>query len=248
MEKIKKKRIGIVIICLVLAILLIVVFLWQQGIFIPNRSAIAKYPIKGIDVSSYQGEIDWQEMQKQQVNFAFIKATEGSYYVDQQFQRNYEEAGKTKIKIGAYHFFSYDSSGEKQAENFIKTVTNDKEMLPPVVDIEFYGEKEKNLPDKEKTKQELQTLLTKLEEHYQKSPIIYTTEKAYHLYIQNDFEEYPIWIRNVFTKPYLKDNRNWTFWQYTDKGQLEGYNGEEKFIDLNVFYGSEEEWVEWIEQ
>lgn len=247
MEKRKKKKIGIISACAILTTVVIII-LWQQGVLIPNQFQIAKYPIKGIDVSSYQGEIDWQKMQEQQIKFAFIKATEGSSYIDKQFQRNYEEACKTKIKIGAYHFYSYDSSGEKQATNFINTVPNEKELLPPVVDIEFYGDKEKNLPDKENTKQELRILLAKLEEYYQKKPIIYTTEKVYHLYIQNDFEEYPIWIRNVFTKPYLKDKRNWTFWQYTDKGCLEGYNGKEKFIDFNVFYGSEEEWNEWIEK
>lgn len=117
--------------------------------------------------------------------------------------------------------------------------------LTPVIDVEFYGNKAKNPPDSQSTKKELNQLLVMLEEYYGKKPIIYATEQSYNLYISGDFEEYDIWIRNVFTKPSLKDDRKWTFWQYTNRGKLRGYKGDEKYIDMNVFYGSQEEFVQY---
>ena len=172
--------------------------------------------------------------------FAFIKATEGSSYVDERFKTNYENASKTDLKIGAYHFFSYDSNGEKQADNFIRNVPKAEKMLPPVVDIEFYGNKYKNVPDIKQTQKQLQIMLEKLEEYYEKKPIIYATYKSYNLYIANNFEGNYIWIRDVYFKPNLKDNSGWTFWQYSNKVRLNGYSGQEKRIDMNVFNGDKE--------
>ena len=103
-----------VIITVIIMITLIILTLWYNGILIFNYPDKKEYKIKGIDVSAYQGDIDWNILSKQGIVFAFIKATEGSSYVDERFKTNYENASKTDLKIGAYHFFSYDSNGEKQ--------------------------------------------------------------------------------------------------------------------------------------
>ncbi|KAB7667089.1 glycoside hydrolase family 25 protein [Bacillus sp. B1-b2] len=214
-----------------------------QGMIIPNSFFSRDYEVKGVDVSSYQGEINWKQIETQNIQFAFIKATEGSSFVDSYFTSNWNNAKTTKIRIGAYHFFSYDSAGTTQAENFIDTVPKEADTLPPVIDVEFYGDKEKNLPSKEDVRKELQDMIDILEKHYGKRVILYTTNKAYDLYIKEEFEDTDIWIRDVWTKPTLPDQRDWTFWQYTDKEKLEGYNGEEEFIDVNVFHGSLEEFI-----
>ena len=93
----------------------------------------------GIDVSYHQGDIDWETLSRQGIDFAFIKATEGSGYADTYFRNNYKNAADTDIRIGAYHFFSFDSPGKTQAENFIRTVPVTDDMLPPVIDLEYYG-------------------------------------------------------------------------------------------------------------
>ena len=229
-----------VIITVIIMITLIILTLWYNGILIFNYPDKKEYKIKGIDVSAYQGDIDWNILSKQGIMFAFIKATEGSSYVDERFKTNYENASKTDLKIGAYHFFSYDSNGEKQSDNFIRNVPKAEKMLPPVVDIEFYGNKYKNVPDIKQTQKQLQIMLEKLEEYYEKKPIIYATYKSYNLYIANNFEGNYIWIRDVYFKPNLKDNRGWTFWQYSNKVRLNGYSGQEKRIDMNVFNGDKE--------
>ena len=116
-------------------------------------------------------------------------------------------------------------------------------MLPPVIDLEFYGEFAENPLSKEDVDKELQSMISALEDYYGLKPIIYATEDSYELYLANDYEEYDIWIRNVKTKAKTSDNRQWTFWQYTNREQLSGYNGDEKFIDMNVFFGSEDEFA-----
>lgn len=242
----KKRRIVAVVVTIVLVVFFcIATFLYYQGIrsgrIIANHPSEKRYPVRGVDVSAYQGNIDWEILANQGIHFAFIKATEGSGFVDSCFQKNFENAGKTELRIGAYHFFSYDSSGKTQAENFIKTVPKKEGMLPPVVDIEFYGDKSKNLPDKAKTQQQLTVLFQKLEDYYGMKPILYVTHQSYRLYIADAYEGYPIWIRNVYTAPGLFLDRDWTFWQYSDHMKLEGYSGEEECIDMNVFYGSLEE-------
>ncbi len=218
-----------------------VLLLVLNGIIPLNATADDKYPVRGVDVSHYQGEINWEELSGQDIQFAFIKATEGSSYVDDTFAYNFTEARKAGLSVGAYHFFSFDSAAKTQAENFINTVEPFEGMLPPVVDFEFYADKEKNPPEKESVCKSLDALLILLEDHYNMKPIIYATERSYELYLEGNYGDYDIWIRNVVTKPKMADKRDWTFWQYTNRGLLSGYSGEEKFIDINVFSGSEEE-------
>lgn len=201
-------------------------------------SFAAKYELNGIDVSHYQGDIDWKKVEEQGIDFTFIKATEGSSYVDQYFEKNWEKVGQTSLIAGVYHFFSFDSDGKTQAEHFIDTVGNLQGKLAPVIDVEYYGDKEKNPPNKEVVQAQLAVMLDLLEEHYHVKPIIYTTYKAYHDFIKGEFEEYPLWIRNVYYPPVSIE---WIFWQYTDREVLDGYQGSEKYIDRNVFYGSRKE-------
>lgn len=224
------------IVCIVIAVLL------YNGIIFFNNPSNEEYPVRGVDVSSYQGKIDWQVLSKENIDFAFIKATEGSTHKDKYFNDNLNNSLQTSLKVGAYHFFSFDSEGETQAENFISNVPVKDGMLPPVVDVEFYADKENNPPTKESIDKELKTLLNRLEEHYGVKPIIYTTEKVYEFYIKNTYDNYDLWIRNVIVKP-NKDIRDWTFWQYTNREQLNGYSGAEKYIDVNVFNGSVRDFI-----
>lgn len=200
-----------------------------------------RYEVQGIDISHYQGEADWTKIQQAGISFAFIKATEGSGTVDEQFADNWQNAAETDLCIGAYHFFSFDSPAEDQAAFFCETVGDLKEKLPPVIDVEYYGDKEHDPPEEAKTVEEIQKMLDILEKEYQVKPILYTTYKVYRKYIQGNFESYPLWIRNVYYKPGFDLKRDWLFWQYSDTSIIDGYQGEEPYIDRNVFAGSWEE-------
>ncbi len=206
----------------------------------------SKYTVRGVDVSEYQGNIDWEVLAGQDLDFAYIKATKGSGYRDKKFEYNWENAGKTGLKIGAYHLFTFDEPAEEQAENFILSVPCAKGMLPPAVDVELYGKDRSDPPDVEQTVRMLTVFLDKLEAHYGQKPVIYATKKAYKLYMAGRFDGHPLWVRNPDSEPLLPDGRDWTFWQYNNDGELKGYEGESRFIDLNVFRGTEEEFAEFI--
>lgn len=235
----KKKRIYQTAIA---AALLLVVF----GVLVVTKKVritpllAGKYEINGVDVSHYQGTIDWPVLAAQNLDFAFIKATEGSGHIDECFQENWQAARETDLLIGAYHFFSFDSAGKTQAQFYIDTVGNLEGKLAPAVDVEFYGDKSGDPPPKEEVVKELRELLSAWEEQYQVKPVIYTTYQAYHRYIKDEFTDYPLWIRNVYYEPLLTAN-TWTFWQYSDTAVLEGYQGAESCIDRNVFRGTKEE-------
>ena len=216
-----------------------------QGRIIPNRIYARHYPVHGVDVSSYQGTIDWSALAAQDIDFAYIKATEGSGYVDERFAENWRAVSVTDLYVGAYHFFSYDSPGQTQADNFIATVPMTQKALPPVVDLEFYGDKAKHPPAREAVLPQLRTLLDALEQHYGKRPILYVTDTTYLLYVYGQLDDYDIWYRDVITDPPEGD---WTIWQYTNRMKLDGYDGKETFIDMNAFMGTKEEWDRFIKK
>lgn len=99
------------------------------------------FEIHGIDVSKYQNVINWKEVKSMEDNgikigFVFIKATEGTSIVDDQFRRNWVKAEEQNIPKGAYHFFIATRSPKKQADNFIQMVNLKSGDMPPVLDVE----------------------------------------------------------------------------------------------------------------
>jgi lysozyme len=190
----------------------------------PNRGT---YPVRGVDVSAYQGQIDWVKLATQDVRFAFIKATEGSSFVDRQFLMNAIAAQKAGLAMGAYHFFSLESTGADQARHFINTlslahpeqtgVVSSPFSLPPVIDVELYGRFRKNPPRRDVVVSELTSLTNALASHYGRRPLIYATEESYDLYIAGGFPNCDIWIRNVMFSPSISDGRAWMFWQYSNR-------------------------------
>ncbi|MDE6620097.1 MAG: hypothetical protein K2K74_06345 [Lachnospiraceae bacterium] len=199
------------------------------------------YEVHGVDVSHYQGNIDWDVLSQQNLDFAFIKATEGSTHVDECFQDNWQAAERTHLYLGAYHFFSFDSEGDKQAASYIETVGNLDGKLAPVVDVEYYGNKSSNPPQRAEVIENLGAMLDALEQYYEVKPIIYTTYTVYNDYIKGEFEDYPLWVRSIYCPPSVLFGNKWSFWQYMDTAMLDGYAGAEQYIDVNVFKGTKQE-------
>ncbi|MDO4611499.1 MAG: GH25 family lysozyme [Candidatus Saccharibacteria bacterium] len=197
-----------------------------------NNFFVGNYD-KGVDVSSYQENVDFEKLEEQGIKFAFIKATEGSGHVDKSFAEKWTAAAETDIKTGAYHYFSYESSGAAQAENFIKTVGDLSGHLPPVIDLELTPEEVENPPEKSVVVRGVKAFVAIIEEEYGVKPIIYSRQDYFKKYLADDFTDYPRWITNVFFPVFIEAGDGWLFWQYNDRGELEGYSGE-KYIDLNV--------------
>lgn len=189
------------------------------------------YDVHGIDVSHYQKQINWDTVARQGIHFAFVKATEGEELKDSLFQKNWSEIQRVGIRRGAYHFFHPTLSSVHQAKNYIDQVVLLRGDLPPVLDIEVTG----GLP-RPVLVERVKTWLMIIERHYQIRPIIYTNLKFYTRYLSGEFSHHPIWIaRYSWLKPWLVDGRDWHFWQYGDRGQLPGIQGD---VDFNVFRGS----------
>lgn len=197
-----------------------------------------RYSVKGVDISYYQGNVDWPVL-ADDLSFVYMKATEGSSHQDIRFEENLAGALETGLAVGAYHFFSFESSGKTQADHYIEVVGSWDGMLVPAVDVEYYSSYDGSV-DVDALRSELQLLLDELEAYYGCKPVIYTTMTAYRTLIRGEFTQYPLWIRNIYYRP-LFGGRKWSFWQYSDKGELEGYSGEERYIDLDVFRGNEQE-------
>lgn len=199
------------------------------GIDIPNR-----FSIHGIDVSKYQSRINWESVTRMEVEgikigFAFIKATEGLGNKDSQFDRNWKKARESGLPRGAYHFFIATKSGKMQAQHFIEQVDLEPGDLPPVLDVEqSYG-----VPA-EKLRERVREFLETLEYHYGVTPVIYTNVDFYRQYLDEAFDNYPLWVAHYLQKDRPRIHRQWTFWQHSETGRV---NGILSRVDFNVFNG-----------
>ncbi|AOC95344.1 MULTISPECIES: glycoside hydrolase family 25 protein [Flavobacterium] len=196
-----------------------------------------KGKVIGIDVSEFQGKVDWEEVEildeKYPVQFVFIRATAGNDRVDRQFKRNWEGAKENKIMRGAYHYYRPNENSIEQADLFIKTVKLQKGDLPPVLDIEKLP---KNQP-LDSLKKGLKRWLNKVEKHYQVRPIIYSGERYYSDFLKEEFGDYLFWIANYnFYREKIEDD--WLFWQFTEKASLPGIKHR---VDVNIYNGDLEQ-------
>lgn len=227
--------VSIFVLILVIVFSIVFILAKQKKIYINKWFVNEKNSIIGVDVSSYQANINMDKLKEQNIKYIYIKATEGSKTQDEKFAENWINAKNAELLSGAYHFFSYDSEGKKQAENFIKTVGTDiKGRLIPAVDVEYYGDKEQNPPNKEDVLRELKVFLEIVEKQYEVKPLIYTRSDIYDKYLKGEFDEYKKWISSLYTPLSWNYRDDWYIWQYINRGVLEGYTGGEKYIDLNV--------------
>lgn len=204
------------------------------------------YPVHGVDVSRWQGDIDWVTLKKQGANFAWIKASDGTDHMDPMFMENWRGAARAGIARGAYHFFYWCSLAEVQADWFIRNVPKEKGALPPVLDVEWNAHSKscKTRPDQATVIAKMKVFLDKLERHYGQRPVIYTAPDFYADNLRGQFKEYTFWLRAVAEHPSkVYPGRPFGFWQYSGTGMADGVDHK---IDLNAFNGSKEAWNKWL--
>lgn len=246
MNPITKKRIifGTITLSVLLIAFIAVRILFYEGYIRLNYPSFTDYPVQGIDVSNHQKDINWEVLDKQQVQFAFIKATEGGDFKDKSFTKNWQESQQNGIIRGAYHYFTFCRDGAEQALNFIETVPNDSMMLPPVIDLE-YGGNCKLTRSKEAVLIDIDTFIFMIEQEYNRKVIIYVTHDFYDDFLIGLYPDNPIWFRDIRRNPKMKENRSWLFWQFANNARLDGI---ETLVDLNVFDGTRDQFDNFIDK
>ena len=218
--------------------LLVLYLLLDRGYVALNHPSRKAFPVRGIDISHHQGEIRWQELDRQNIHFIYMKATEGGDFVDRHFAANWEAARQLDIARGAYHFYTFCKPGREQAANFLANVPDEAGLLPPAIDLEFGGNCSKR-PARTALLDELHKFISLLEKAYRKRPILYVTNPFLEKYLQQDLPDYQLWIRDVYNRP--NPPRDWIIWQYNARGYQRGIDG---FVDLNVFKGTHKAFAE----
>ena len=194
------------------------------------------YEIHGIDISHYQGDIDWNKLKMAKignspVKFILIKSTEGSNQLDENFNDNFYQARENGFIRGAYHFWSNKSTPRQQAYYFLKQVHLEDGDLPPVLDVEHKPKDKSN----EEFQRDILTWLHIVEDKYHVKPILYTYYKFKEAYLNTPvFDDYPYWIAHYYVEK-VAYKGPWKFWQHTDVGKLPGIKG---YVDFNIYNGS----------
>lgn len=182
----------------------------------------------GIDVSHYQGEIDWDELLKNssvKIAFVFCKATEGTQILDERWRRNRKMLRERKVAVGAYHYFRPDIDATLQARFFLEHYHPKQNDLPPVIDVED------EIDDPISLRNNVKRWMDIVEKKTGKRPIIYTNFYMFSKIFEAHFRDYKFWIANYSDNPErMKDDRI-IYWQYSDQGRVPGIKGK---IDLNM--------------
>lgn len=204
------------------------------------------YPVHGIDVSKYQGEVDWEAARAGGVAFAYIKSTEGGDRIDSAFARNWKYAKAAGVPRGAYHFFYWCRPGIEQARWFIENVPRDPDALPPVLDVEWTPDSPTctRRPPREEMVREMSAFLNAVERYYGVRPIIYAPIDIHRDRLIGTFPKHQFWLRGV--KDHPSENypgRDWRFWQWTATGTVPGVPGG---VDRNAFSGTKADWDAWL--
>ncbi|WP_244404142.1 glycoside hydrolase family 25 protein [Fulvimarina pelagi] len=203
------------------------------------------YPVHGIDVSKYQGEIDWNAVRNGGIEFAYLKSTEGGDILDSRFLENWREAKRAGVPRGAYHFWYHCRPGVEQAAWFIRNVPKDPSALPPVIDVEWtpFSPTCTKRPPREELIREVMAMANKLEAHYGQRPVLYIPIDVHRDRWVDATNSHEIWARAVADHPdNVYERRKFRFWQYTERGSVPGIRGG---VDKNVFAGTRADWERW---
>jgi lysozyme len=197
---------------------------------------------KGIDVSRWQGEIDWGKVAADGIKHVFIKMSEGGTYIDPQFVTNWNAAKNAGLKVNAYHYFrALSSTPEEQAVNIKKSLLSvgfDSCLNLLAIDVEKRGN---DSASQDEMADNLQDLLTQIKRDILPdfSPMIYCSPNYWDSSVgweKYDFSRYPLWIANWnVEKPQLpktwdKPGITWSWWQHSSQGRVNGISGD---VDLD---------------
>jgi len=191
----------------------------QQLVVEDDESADEVLVYDGIDVSSYQKDIDWRTTARDKnIKFVYVKATEGATYTSRHYRINMENARKHGVRVGSYHFLRTGSRIRDQFENFKNACKKNEQDLVPLIDVEV-----RNGWTPQQLRDSVQLFADLVEEYYGCVPMIYTSASFFNKLLGKQFARYPLFIaRYSKTPPQLQHGARWTLWQFSDKGRIAG--------------------------
>lgn len=188
--------------------------------------------LDGIDVSEWNGEIRFRNVREAGIGLVYMKATQGTDYVDREFERNYTEAVRERLKVGFYHYVSARTVQEAQEEArfFAEHIRRKHKDARPAMDFESFGDL---------TEEEIRDIgsafLVTLERELKIRPALYTdASNASRIFADSRFVRYPLWIADYdVSRPDMENPwSEWSGWQYSDAGRVSGIAGR---VDLDRF-------------
>ena len=191
----------------------------------------ARSSYHGIDISKHQGRINWKTVAKDRnIQFVYIKATEGASVVDRHYQKNLREARAAGLRVGSYHFFRAYKSAREQFELFKRHVKKGQQDLIPMVDVEETGNRQVS---RQRLQRNLREFMELMKKHYGKYPLLYSQYRFYNEKLAPEFNRYFIFIaRYGKREPVLKGGGKYNIWQYSERGRIKGIEG---YVDLDRF-------------
>lgn len=181
----------------------------------------------GIDVSSHQGDIDWDQVAADDVDFAYIKASEGGDFTDDRFAANWQGAASAGLEWGPYHFFTLCTSGDIQARHFLSLMPPDADALPPAVDLEIAGNCG-HRPDNDEVRRELEEFLQLVEGATGQQALLYVGDDFERRYPVREPLDRPLWHARFLRRPNVEA---WAVWQVMGFAHIDGIDGD---VDLDV--------------
>jgi lysozyme len=197
-------------------------------LFVPHwRPPLRDGERYGIDVSSHQGSIDWERVAGDEIEFAYVKATEGRDFTDRYFDVNWSGARSAGLDRGAYHFLTLCSPGLAQAEHFLRIAPPDDQALPPAVDLEIAGNC-RDRPSAADVAGELGRFMDTVETAWGRPLVLYVGDDWERVYPTRERLGRSLWHRRFLRRP---DVNGWSIWQVHGYARVEGVSGG---VDLNV--------------
>ena len=195
--------------------------------WLPNwRPALEDGERYGIDVSSHQGAVDWERVAGDDIDFAYVKATEGGDFVDDRFEANWAGAATAGLERGAYHFFTLCTPGDVQARHFLAVAPPEDGALPPAVDLELAGNCSARPPERA-VGNELGRFVFLVEQAWGQEVVLYVGDDFEERYPGRERLDRPLWLRRFLLRP----QGEWWIWQLHGRARVDGVDGG---VDLDV--------------
>ncbi len=230
--------VGIVVLLIELGILLYSGQIWF------NEPKKKDYPVRGPIMDQDCGEVYWSKFGKQNIQMCYIRATRSTNYIDENFEKNWENSRKSGIPIGALHIFDLNADGTAQAENFLSAVGDLSGRLVPAVEVSPGLFARLFAPKVSEVGTNLRDFVNKIKEKCGAAPIIKCSSSAYDKYIKGEFSDCMIWYESLFSEPDV--SVDWTFWEYTSRSRLESFEKQSRHLYMSVYRYDEQQFQKLI--